>query len=433
MKSFIKRNKKKHEENLYDQYEEVVEINVKNYQDVLIQMDMIQLTKRDLCIARSIQPVVKENLEEIVGNFYLNLEKQPGLVRIIQDNSSVERLKKTLFRHIYEMFSGQINDEYIKQRNIIAHVHVRIGLQPKWYMCAFQDLQKSLIDLVTPIAETIEEYREIVLAITKLLNLEQQIVLEAYELESEEIRNQVETEKQVIKTTIQANTRDLAAVSEETNAATHEIQNKINEIQSLTEVGSNIAIDTVQKSKEGVTLLKNVETLMVSSQEAMNKFSNQMEHLTNTSLKINGVVTMVTQIADQTNLLALNAAIEAARAGENGKGFAVVAGEVRKLAENTKKSVSEVSLLISGIQSYTEEMSSFIYSVKDDMKNAKEYSVETTVFFNQILSSMEKVMKQNVNIASEMTDFTEIFQSLSSGFDKVAISSDELSRLMTNL
>ena len=164
---------------MYDQYEEIVEINVKNYQDVLIQMDMIQLTKRDLCIARSLQPLVKENLEAIVGNFYLNLEKQPGLMRIIQDNSSVERLKKTLFRHIYEMFSGQINDEYIKQRNIIAHVHVRIGLQPKWYMCAFQDLQKSLIDLVTSIAETIEEYREIVLAITKLLSLEQQIVLEA--------------------------------------------------------------------------------------------------------------------------------------------------------------------------------------------------------------------------------------------------------------
>ncbi len=433
MNPFIKRNKKKHEGNLYEQYEEIVEINVENYQDVLTQMDMIQLTKKDLCIARSFQPLVKENLEEIVGNFYLNLEKQPGLMRIIQDNSSVERLKKTLFRHIYEMFSGQINDEYIKQRNIIAHVHVRIGLQPKWYMCAFQDLQKSLIDLVTPMAETIEEYREIVLVITKLLSLEQQIVLEAYELESEEIRNQIESEKQVIKTTIQTNTHELAAVSEETNAATQEIQNKISEIQSLTEVGSNIAIDTVQKSKEGVTLLKNVETLMVNSQEAMNQFSNQMEHLTNTSLKINGVVTMVTQIADQTNLLALNAAIEAARAGENGKGFAVVAGEVRKLAENTKKSVSEVSLLISGIQSYTEEMSSFINSVKDDMKNAKEHSVETTVFFNQILSAMEKVMKQNVNIAGEMTDFTEIFQSLSSGFDKVAVSSDELSRLTTNL
>lgn len=427
------RNRKKKEKSLHEQYEDMTEINVNHYPDVLIQMDLIQLTKKDLCVARSLQPLIKENIDMIVGNFYLNLEKQPGLMRIIQDNSSIDRLKKTLNRHIYEMFSGKINDDYIKQRNIIAHVHVRIGLQPKWYMCAFQDLQKSLIDLVTPIAETMEEYREIVLAITKLLSLEQQIVLEAYELESEKIRNQVESEKQVIKSTIQANTQELASVSEETNAATLDIQYKINEIQSLTEEGSNIATDTVQKSKEGVTLLKNVEELMISSQEAMNQFSHQMEQLTNTSLKINGVVTMVTAIADQTNLLALNAAIEAARAGENGKGFAVVAGEVRKLAESTKKSVSEVSLLISGIQSYTEEMNAFIYSVKDDMKNVKEHSEETTVFFNHILASMEKVMEQNVIIAGEMSDFTDIFHSLSSGFDKVAVSSDELSRLMINL
>nr|WP_028390802.1 globin-coupled sensor protein [Bacillus cihuensis] len=433
MKPFIMRNRKKKEKSLHEQYEDMTEINVNHYPDVLIQMDLIQLTKKDLCVARSLQPLIKENIDMIVGNFYLNLEKQPGLMRIIQDNSSIDRLKKTLNRHIYEMFSGKINDDYIKQRNIIAHVHVRIGLQPKWYMCAFQDLQKSLIDLVTPIAETMEEYREIVLAITKLLSLEQQIVLEAYELESEKIRNQVESEKQVIKSTIQANTQELASVSEETNAATLDIQYKINEIQSLTEEGSNIATDTVQKSKEGVTLLKNVEELMISSQEAMNQFSHQMEQLTNTSLKINGVVTMVTAIADQTNLLALNAAIEAARAGENGKGFAVVAGEVRKLAESTKKSVSEVSLLISGIQSYTEEMNAFIYSVKDDMKNVKEHSEETTVFFNHILASMEKVMEQNVIIAGEMSDFTDIFHSLSSGFDKVAVSSDELSRLMINL
>ena len=69
---------------------------------------------------------------------------------------------------------------------------------------------------------------------------------------------------------------------------------------------------------------------------------------------IGQIVDVITGIASQTNLLALNAAIEAARAGDQGRGFAVVAEEVRKLAEQSSMSASQISTLISNIQHETE-------------------------------------------------------------------------------
>lgn len=70
---------------------------------------------------------------------------------------------------MFEMFSETIDDAYIKQRYITAQVHVRIGLQPKWYMSAFQDLLQSLIIHVISNIKNIEQYQDNILAVTKIL------------------------------------------------------------------------------------------------------------------------------------------------------------------------------------------------------------------------------------------------------------------------
>ncbi len=428
-----KRNKKDSFIKKSSHFKNEVYINVKQGNHVLKQIDMINLSLNDLCIIRTLQPNVEQHLTEIVDHFYQNLEKESSLMKIIKNHSTIEKLKQTLRSHIHEMFSGQIDDAYIKQRYTIAHVHVKVGLEPKWYMCAFQELLHSLLTIAENQVNSLEEFKQVALAITKIVSLEQQIVLEAYELENERIRKEAEEVKTQIMVRVNQNATELAAVSEETSSAIHQLTEKSNQIKAVTQTGSEIAISTEEKSEEGIKRLKKLEAVMKETEQNMLNMSTDMEYLIDNTKKIEQIVVLVTSIAEQTNLLALNASIEAARSGEHGRGFAIVAEEVRKLAEGTKKSVSEVSQLISNMSNTTHQISSSIQEVSEGIKTGTIETQRTNEFFDHILHSMMEVKDQNIKINEEICDFNQIFEEINKAAEHVAITSDALTNMTTTL
>ncbi|MDI9644444.1 MAG: methyl-accepting chemotaxis protein [Candidatus Verstraetearchaeota archaeon] len=107
--------------------------------------------------------------------------------------------------------------------------------------------------------------------------------------------------------------------------------------------GKVLADETMDKSKKSMEVLQEIKSVLDTLGPSLN-------YLDEASKKIGDVIDTIKDIADQTSLLALNAAIEAARAGDAGRGFAVVAGEIRKLAEETRKSVDATQQIVKKVQ-----------------------------------------------------------------------------------
>ncbi|WP_064093400.1 globin-coupled sensor protein [Rossellomorea aquimaris] len=408
-----------------------VSINVS--QPIEKQLNMIQLKEIDLALLCSIQPIIEENIQEIIDSFYHPIQENPTLVQIVEKYSTIDRLKQTLSIHIAEMMNGRIDSKFIEKRRKIAHMHIHIGLPTKWYIASFQNLQSTLFTVLYRYITDIQDYHKVTHAVTKILNLEQQLVLEAYEEKIDEIRTESEKLKELVVVKVRGASTGLAAISEESMASIESITYRMGEVSSLT-TESTVAIEKVsQFSIEGKAKMGVQKEDMKNILRDMREMLKEVRELQLISNQIFDIVSIVQTIAEQTNLLSLNASIEAARAGEHGKGFAVVAEEVRKLSDQTKSSVANVSGLISGTKEQVDKLSTYINSVEGLAKTGMNSTNEAHVFFEEIVGSISSAKNKSEKVDGEMKEIECAVEEISNAISQLASSADQLSDLTTEL
>ena len=124
-----------------------------------------------------------------------------------------------------------------------------------------------------------------------------------------------------------------------TSRASEQVAGVAGSAEAMSLAGRDIAAETSQAVRSARTV--NVQATTTGTAIAS---------LTEATEAIDGIVTLIKQVAERTNLLALNATIEAARAGHAGRGFAVVAAEIKGLSRQTETATAEIRLQIDAIQ-----------------------------------------------------------------------------------
>lgn len=172
---------------------------------------------------------------------------------------------------------------------------------------------------------------------------------------------------------------EISDVSRQQSSRSDEVAGAMLQLHHISEEVQSQAIAAAQRSslveelaRGGLSSVQRNISSMQDTSTQVTRAAEEILELEQSAQQIHSIANTIKDIAAQTNLLALNAAIEAARAGEQGRGFAVVADEVRKLAERTTNSASEVGQIIGLLSDKVQQVSSTMHGVVEQVGRTQE-------------------------------------------------------------
>jgi methyl-accepting chemotaxis protein len=234
---------------------------------------------------------------------------------------------------------------------------------------------------------------------------------------------------------LSSRTHQQSSSLEETATAMEEInsivQNNAEDAKNANEITQKAQLSVVESRTELLdTVNKSIDTnqeMLQNLQSTNTSVVTAMEEIMESSKKIEGITTLMNDIAFQTNLLALNASVEAARAGEHGKGFAVVASEVRKLAHRSAKASTEIGVLV---QTSLEHITSGRNLVKDGEQGMDDMRTKIETMLNNLKSESDS----NLNgILTSVKEVSEVMENIKVASQEQAEGVDQINRAIADM
>lgn len=228
---------------------------------------------------------------------------------------------------------------------------------------------------------------------------------------------------------LSANAQQVSSSTDEQSNAASSMSAAVEQMTvSISHVSDNAANaeratnDSHEYSTKGAEIINKAVAEIGNIATAVTNSSTMIADLERRSVEIQGIASVINDIADQTNLLALNAAIEAARAGEQGRGFAVVADEVRKLAERTANSTREISAMLASIQECTRAAVSSMDQGVTMVSSGSDLA-------NQAGQSIAQIRDNAIRVVTEVNDISAAIREQRAASEDIARSVEQIAQM----
>jgi methyl-accepting chemotaxis protein len=338
------------------------------------------------------------------NNNFINLNRlNLGIVLIFFGSIVISVIEGIILSKIYSKTFIKINEKLknISSGNLNQTITITANNEFGDMSFFFNDVIKKLYHNVQSIKNSTIKLAE---WINKLSNNSSELA-KTSEIQANSVSN--------VTTTIEEYTATISSIKININNQANNLIKMTSSMKKLLEGMQYIINNTKnvsEKINENIINIKSSQEKLNKSIDGaikmnsnMNDISLKIKNVGDESENIDKILNVIEDISEKTNLLAINTAIEAAHAGEYGKGFAIVAGEIKKLADNSKKSVKEISELIKKIKIAVSEAINITQTGNTLSNKNKLLSEESGDAMQKVINNIEKI-KIMINEITSITN-----------------------------